>query len=201
MLKPLLALPALLLLAAGPATDANHDGEISLGEEVMVFERLVAAADADADGFLDAEELFAFTKAKRDAQIVDEFLLFDVDSDGTLGLSEYQEARARTDPTVMMQAFLGGGPEFENEAEQQAAYMQRIERMQALTKRARERATVFLGLPPDYSPYQELSPDDEPQTGMNVEWLRYDLVMRFMMLDTNEDRTLTREEQLHTDLF
>ena len=202
MRQTLLALPALLLLAASPATDADMDGQISLGEMVMTFERQVAAADANADGYLSKDELAVFTKARRDVDIVDEFDLFDADRNGVLDLEEYELARAKTDPFALLHNAFGivaSGAEEGDNGTARAELEARLEAMKRRMDRAQARTLAFLALPTDYDPGAEMRDAAQAELGMSIEMLRYGVVSEFMTLDRNEDRKLDRRERLTTN--
>lgn len=201
MSRPALALAALGLLAATPATDANKDGDTSLGEYVAAFERIAAASDADADGYLTLEEMQTFAELTRELQVVDEFDLFDSNENGVLELAEYQQARKSTDPMLVLQSAVSNGLLNADDENSQAKMMAWMEETQRVNERARERTTAFLSLPADYNPYDFGSRDPDRADQASVEYLRFEHVVRFMTLDRNEDRVIDREESLRTDPF
>ena len=149
MLRPLAALPALLLLAAHPVSDLNRDGEISLGEYITRVDALFAKADVDFDGRLSQDEEMSLERIFAEANAADRFRLADEDGNGQLNEREYLATVVTPREAVgsFYGGFLGLISKMEHDALDEGQWEAEMLRFQQRSERNMARARVITNMP------------------------------------------------------
>ena len=217
---PLLLAP--FLLAGHPVSDANKDGEISLGEFIARVDIIFAKADVDFDGVLDQDERAALYDLQMEADAMDKFRLADADEDGRLDEAEWLSTLVRMEDLRAIarksneESVEDADGNFDEERwkAQMESYLARMERTQA---RAEALAGVT-GTPtpsPDsrtvVSNVADASETDSASVNflgrsaddyrMTPERYRSQKIFSFLDKDRDENNALTLEEWQHLGLY
>ena len=216
---PLLLAP--FLLAGHPVSDANKDGEISLGEFIARVDIIFAKADVDFDGVLKQDEMMGLYDLQMEADAKDRFRLADVDGDERLDEAEWLSTIVRMED---VQALMGqydmesykdadGRVDKDSWREAMKAEQDRVERLQA-------RAEALAGVSNAVDdPVLQTQQDGKNSAetgdggsvslisswgmaeGMTPEIYRSQKILMFLYMDRDENAALTLDEWGRVGLY